>query len=110
MILQRKTQLKKWLEATQTKQCDLAKRVGCTTAFLNSLINRKNHNIRIGLLHNLSLETKIPEPELIADLLFGDPAEGYLYFNPKRCVSTRHILNNKELKRTDSIEDGGDYD
>lgn len=106
MILQRKTQIKKWLETTLTKQCELAKRVGCTTAFLNSLSNRKSGNIRIGLLHNISLETKIPESELIADLLFGAPEEGYLYFNPKRCVSTRHLLSNRELKSKDSTGDG----
>lgn len=58
-----------YLKKKDKTQKELAQEVGCSTAFLNAIINGKNTDIKISLVRKLSIATKIPEKKLIDELL-----------------------------------------
>lgn len=63
-----------YLKKKRKTQKELAQEVGCSTAFLNSIINGKNTDIKISLVRKISKATKISESKLIDDLLGGQRA------------------------------------
>lgn len=58
-----------YIKSANTTQKELAKKVGCSTAFLNAIINGKNTDIKISLVRKISIVTKISESKLIDELL-----------------------------------------
>lgn len=58
-----------YLKRQKKTQRQFADEIGCTTAFINSLINGKNTDIKISLVRKISEKTKLPESKLITELL-----------------------------------------
>lgn len=66
-----------YLKKKGKTQRQFADEIGCTTAFINSLINGKNTDIKISLLRRISSKTKLNETKLITELLsFKEEASG----------------------------------
>lgn len=61
--------IQKYLTKHDLTQRVFADQLGCTTAFVNGLINGKNTDIKISLLNKLHKQTKIPMPKLVSELL-----------------------------------------
>lgn len=61
--------IQKYLQERGLTQARFAAILGCSTAFVNGLINGKNTDIKISLLRKLHSATAIPEDRLITELL-----------------------------------------
>lgn len=61
--------INEYLEQKNITQRKFAEQVGCTTAFINSIINGKNTDIKISLLRKICKKTGIDESKLITELL-----------------------------------------
>ena len=59
----------RYLEIEELTQREFAKRIGCTVAFVNGLVNGKNTDIKISLLYKIHAATKIPLERIVQDLL-----------------------------------------
>lgn len=57
------------LEKNDLTQRAFAREIGCTTAFVNGLVNGKNTDIKISLLAKIAKATKLPAQKLMDDLL-----------------------------------------
>ena len=62
--------LTKHLERKGLTQRAFAEQIGCTTAFVNGLVNGKNTDIKISLLAKIQRVTKLPAHKLMGDLLY----------------------------------------
>lgn len=65
--------ISEYLQKNKMTQREFATEIGCTTAFVNSIINGKNTDIKISLLRKISDRTKISETKLITELLSFKP-------------------------------------
>lgn len=61
--------IQEYLKQNNLTQRGFADKIGCTTAFLNAILNGKNTDIKISLLRKISSATSLSEPELITELL-----------------------------------------
>jgi len=61
--------IENYLVKKNLTQRQFAKEVGCSTAFINSILNGKNTDIKISLVRKLAKQTKIAESKLIDELL-----------------------------------------
>lgn len=61
--------IRDFLKKKDLTQRSFADRLGITVAFLNSILNGKNTDVKISLVRKLHLETGIPEKTLISELL-----------------------------------------
>ena len=58
-----------YLEKKGITQRQFAATIGCSTAFVNNLINGKNTDIKISLLRKICKATKLNESKVISALL-----------------------------------------
>lgn len=58
-----------YLEKKGITQRQFAAKLGCSTAFVNNLINGKNTDIKISLLRKICQATKLNESKVITELL-----------------------------------------
>jgi transcriptional regulator with XRE-family HTH domain len=84
--------LQHYLELNDMTQRELASRLGCTTAFINNIVNFKNTDIKISLLKKLADTTRIPMEKLANDLL--------------SCKKPSEIEDNKDGSRTLRVKRG----
>ena len=61
--------IKKFLQKEKMTQRVLADKLGCTTAFVNGLVNGKNTDIKISLLFRIHKTTGIHLDKLVKDFL-----------------------------------------
>ena len=58
-----------YLKEKGLTQRKFADQIGCTTAFLNAILNGKNTDIKISLLRKISSNTGLDESRLVTELL-----------------------------------------
>lgn len=58
-----------YLEKKKLTQRAFAEQLGCTTAFVNGLVNGKNTDIKISLLKKIHDQTRIPMSKLVEHFL-----------------------------------------